>query len=376
MTWFFLSLYFSFYTFSLYTFFFTLEFLFFFLSLSFFHSVLYYGVFLSRGVYYLPLSCPVTNYWLTRPCRKRSDSEGESPKIICSFLEPGTAPRKVQARPLSSSTMVIQWVEPETPNGQVTVSFRNVFALFVQFGPIDFQLSLFPPLLCPLQGYKIYYTTDPNQPMASWKYQMVDNNQLTTISDLDTHTIYTIRVQALTSVGPGPLSTPVQIKTQQGVPSQPEMLTAIDIGETTVTLQWNKPIHSAENILSYELYWNDTYAQVGERSFLPLLLFSPRSPFPLSLSISLFLSLSFSLFPRMEKNNYAQYTRPSLRTIVGIAIDFRRSITAGYRLPRTTRWRASTRTPCITFGWPPGVNGEKELRRYRIRFARSSTVSR
>lgn len=193
--------------------------------------------------------------------------------------------------------MVIQWVEPETPNGQVTVSFRNVFALFVQFGPIDFQLSLFPPLLCPLQGYKIYYTTDPNQPMASWKYQMVDNNQLTTISDLDTHTIYTIRVQALTSVGPGPLSTPVQIKTQQGVPSQPEMLTAIDIGETTVTLQWNKPIHSAENILSYELYWNDTYAQVGERSFLPLLLFSPRSPFPLSLSISLFVSFFLSLSP-------------------------------------------------------------------------------
>lgn len=135
MTWFFsLSLFLFLHFLSLH-FFFTLEFLFFFsLSLSFFHSVLYYGVFLSRGVYYLPLSCPVTNYWLTRPCRKRSDSEGESPKIICSFLEPGTAPRKVQARPLSSSTMVIQWVEPETPNGQVTVSFRfrNVFALFVR----------------------------------------------------------------------------------------------------------------------------------------------------------------------------------------------------------------------------------------------------
>ena len=100
--------------------------------------------------------------------------------------------------------------------------------------------------------------------MASWQYQMVDNSELTTISDLTPHTIYTIRVQALTSVGPGPLSLPVQIKTQQGVPSQPEMLTAIDIGETKVTLQWSKPAHSAENIVSYELYWNDTYAQVAE----------------------------------------------------------------------------------------------------------------
>jgi len=57
---------------------------------------------------------------------------------LISFLEPGTAPRKVQVRPLSSSTMVIQWDEPETPNGQVTVGvfseiifhrgFRNVIA--------------------------------------------------------------------------------------------------------------------------------------------------------------------------------------------------------------------------------------------------------
>lgn len=41
--------------------------------------------------------------------------------IYLFFKEPGTAPRNVQVRPLSSSTMVIQWDEPETPNGQVTV---------------------------------------------------------------------------------------------------------------------------------------------------------------------------------------------------------------------------------------------------------------
>lgn len=52
--------------------------------------------------------------------------------------------------------------------------------------------------------------------MAQWQSQMVDNNQLTTISDLTPHTIYTIRVQAFTSVGPGPLSPPVHVKTQQG----------------------------------------------------------------------------------------------------------------------------------------------------------------
>lgn len=32
-----------------------------------------------------------------------------------------SAPRNIEVRPLSSSTMVITWEPPETPNGQVTV---------------------------------------------------------------------------------------------------------------------------------------------------------------------------------------------------------------------------------------------------------------
>lgn len=67
-----------------------------------------------------------------------------------------------------------------------------------------------------LQAYKVYYTTNPDLPMSSWNSQFVDSNLLTTISDLIPLTMYTIKVQAFTSVGPGPLSAPVQIKTQQG----------------------------------------------------------------------------------------------------------------------------------------------------------------
>ncbi|XP_051859128.1 tyrosine-protein phosphatase Lar isoform X1 [Drosophila sulfurigaster albostrigata] len=140
-----------------------------------------------------------------------------------------SAPRNVQVRPLSSSTMIITWEPPETPNGQVT-------------------------------GYKVYYTTNSNQPEASWNARMIDNSELTTISELTPHAIYTVRIQAYTSMGAGPMSTPVQVKTQQGVPSQPSNFRATDIGETAVTLQWSKPTHSSENIVHYELYWNDTYA--------------------------------------------------------------------------------------------------------------------
>lgn len=43
------------------------------------------------------------------------------------LLEMESAPRNIQVRPLSSSTMVITWEPPETPNGQVTVSFFSFF---------------------------------------------------------------------------------------------------------------------------------------------------------------------------------------------------------------------------------------------------------
>ncbi|KAG8191089.1 hypothetical protein JTE90_008401 [Oedothorax gibbosus] len=144
--------------------------------------------------------------------------------------EPGSAPRNVQATPLSTSTVVVQWDPPKEPNGQVT-------------------------------GYKVYYTLTPNLPTQSWFSQTVDNNQLTTISDLKTHSIYTIRVQAFTSRGPGPLSMPIKMKTQQGVPSQPSNLRAVSTSSTNVQLTWTRPSHTGESIVGYELYWNDTFTQ-------------------------------------------------------------------------------------------------------------------
>lgn len=56
----------------------------------------------------------------------------------------------------------------------------------------------------------------------------------------------------------------------KGVPSQPSNLRASDIGETTVTLQWSKPSHSGESIVSYELYWNDTYAKEKHHRRIPI----------------------------------------------------------------------------------------------------------
>nr|XP_027202384.1 tyrosine-protein phosphatase Lar-like isoform X2 [Dermatophagoides pteronyssinus] len=151
----------------------------------------------------------------------------------------GSYPRNVQARPLSSTTIVVQWEPPEEPNGQVT-------------------------------GYKIYYTLNPNLPINLWDVQLVNSNELTTISDLQAQSIYSIRSQAFTTRGAGPLSPPVQVKTQQGVPSQPLNLLASSISATTVQLTWNKPSHTGESIIGYEIYWNDTFTNQEYKRAIPV----------------------------------------------------------------------------------------------------------
>ncbi|XP_013772759.2 tyrosine-protein phosphatase Lar-like, partial [Limulus polyphemus] len=152
--------------------------------------------------------------------------------------ESDSAPRNVQTCSLSSNTVVIQWDPPKEPNGEVT-------------------------------GYKVHFKTLPNLPTTNWKTQNVDSGTLTTISDLTPQTIYTIRIQALTSRGFGPLSAPVQVETQEGVPSQPSNLLAKSISPTTVQLQWSHPEHLGESVIGYELYWNDTFTQKQDHHTIP-----------------------------------------------------------------------------------------------------------
>ena len=53
------------------------------------------------------------------------------------------------------------------------------------------------------------------------------------------------------------------MKTQQGVPGQPTNFRIVVNGATEVSLAWDPPTHAGENIISYELYWNDTYGRLG-----------------------------------------------------------------------------------------------------------------
>ena len=68
-----------------------------------------------------------------------------------------------------------------------------------------------------LQGYRVYYTTDQSQPVASWSMQEVDGgNRMATITGLTAETTYIIRVLSYSSTGNGPLSRQLQVRTNTG----------------------------------------------------------------------------------------------------------------------------------------------------------------
>ncbi|XP_062835742.1 receptor-type tyrosine-protein phosphatase F isoform X10 [Anolis carolinensis] len=136
---------------------------------------------------------------------------------------PSSAPLKVQARMLSASTMLVQWEQPEEPNGLI-------------------------------RGYRVYYTIDSHLPLSMWQKHNTDDSHLTTVGSLITGTTYSIRVLAFTSVGDGPPSEIIQVKTQQGVPAQPADFQAEAESDTRIMLTWLPA--SQERISKYELvYW-------------------------------------------------------------------------------------------------------------------------
>ncbi|NWH78595.1 PTPRD phosphatase, partial [Piaya cayana] len=137
---------------------------------------------------------------------------------------PSSAPRNVQARMLSSTTILVQWEEPEEPNGQI-------------------------------QGYRVYYSMDPTQHVNSWMKHNVADSHITTIGNLVPQKTYSVKVLAFTSVGDGPLSSDIQVITQTGVPGQPLNFKAEPESETSILLSWTPP--RSDTISSYELVYKD-----------------------------------------------------------------------------------------------------------------------
>ncbi|KAL6104044.1 ptprf [Pungitius sinensis] len=138
---------------------------------------------------------------------------------------PSSPPLHVQARMLSASTMLVQWEPPIEPNGQI-------------------------------RGYRVYYSSDMTAPISTWQKHNTDDSSLTTISGLTPDITYSLKVLGFTSVGDGPASGVLQVKTQQGVPAQPSSFEAEAELDSRIMLKWLWPVQ--DPITKYELqYWED-----------------------------------------------------------------------------------------------------------------------
>ncbi|XP_050925870.1 receptor-type tyrosine-protein phosphatase F isoform X11 [Lates calcarifer] len=235
---------------------------------------------------------------------------------------PSSPPLHVQARMLSASTMLVQWEPPEEPNGQI-------------------------------RGYRVYYSSDLTAPLSAWQKHNTDDSSLTTISGLTPDITYSLRVLGFTSVGDGPPSDILQVKTQQGVPAQPSSFEAESELDTRIMLTWLWPVQGP--ITKYELqYWEAGSDNKIHVTFNPAGSYAVDGLKPDTLYY-------FSLAARSEMG-LGVYTQP---------IEARTAQSMPGAPPRKLEVEAINST-AIRVTWKPPLQGKQhgQIRGYQVIFSR------
>ncbi|XP_052469853.1 receptor-type tyrosine-protein phosphatase F isoform X6 [Carassius gibelio] len=235
---------------------------------------------------------------------------------------PSSPPLNVQARMLSASTMLVQWEPPEEPNGQI-------------------------------RGYRIYFTSDLDAPLSAWQKHNTDDSRLTTISNLTPDITYSLRVLGFTSVGDGPPSDVLQVKTQQGVPAQPSNFEAEAELDTRIQLTWLWPVQ--DPIIKYELlYWEAASGNKIHVTFDPAGSYAVEGLKPDTL-------YKFSLAARSEMG-LGVFTQP---------IEARTAQSMPGAPPRKVEVEAVNST-AIRVTWKPPLSGKQhgQIRGYQVIYSR------
>ncbi|KHJ45810.1 fibronectin type III domain protein [Trichuris suis] len=177
---------------------------------------------------------PVGRSQPSRPVEATTSEEGEHwrngtvPAGMNSLLSvPQNQPKNVHSRAVSPTSIMVQWEPPEKANGVIL-------------------------------GYAVFYTSRPAEPFNMWlTKEVIGNDRLTVISGLQQNVVYTVRVQARNSVGYGPISEPVSVLTQPGIPGQPQNVKATAIGAKRMLLTWESPLFSSD-VINYVIRYNHT----------------------------------------------------------------------------------------------------------------------
>ncbi|KAG7259861.1 LOW QUALITY PROTEIN: hypothetical protein CRUP_016167 [Coryphaenoides rupestris] len=191
----------------------------------------------------------------------------------------------LHARMLSASTMLVQWEPPEEPNGQI-------------------------------RGYRVYYSSDMTAPLSAWQKHNTDDSRLTTISGLTTDITYSLRVLGFTSVGDGPPSDVLQVKTQQGVPAQPSSFDAEAELDTRIMLSWLWPVQ--DPITKYELqYWEADSEGKIHVTFNPAGSYAPDTLYRFSLAARSEMGLGVFTQPIEARTAQSRLPRATSSTLAG-----------------------------------------------------------
>ncbi|XP_077955590.1 receptor-type tyrosine-protein phosphatase F isoform X14 [Gasterosteus aculeatus] len=235
---------------------------------------------------------------------------------------PSSPPRHIQARMLSASTMLVQWEPPDEANGQI-------------------------------RGYRVYYSSDMAAPVDTWQKHNTDDSSLTTISGLTPDITYSLRVLGFTSVGDGPASDVLQVKTQQGVPAQPSSFQAEAELDSRIMLKWLWPVQ--DPITKYELqYW-----EAGSENKIPVT-FNPAGSYAVE-GLKPDTLYHFSLAARSEMG-LGVFTQP---------IEARTAQSMPGAPPRKLEVEAINST-AIRVTWKPPLQGKQhgQIRGYQVIFSR------
>lgn len=117
-------------------------------------------------------------------CESINNEGTDEKEINIKIKGPGSPPKDIATAPQENGFKV-EWKEPNIPNGEVT-------------------------------GYDVYYSKNPDAPLAEWQKVSVPADKLNTvIGDREEDTPYVVRIQAVTDDGPGILSEPYEVTTGQ-----------------------------------------------------------------------------------------------------------------------------------------------------------------
>ncbi|VDK36550.1 unnamed protein product [Taenia asiatica] len=138
-------------------------------------------------------------------------------KLIFAIVVPGSFPLHLRVRGLSTNSVELSWSPPpkESRNGIII-------------------------------GYQVHYY-EFSSPQNTANYQNTTQPFLR-IDDLQERTVYTFRVRAFTSSGPGPWSASNTIRTTADVPDPPTHIKAERINHRQIKVTWSLPRRSTYRI--------------------------------------------------------------------------------------------------------------------------------